>query len=201
MSSVREVLRGERPVRGLDIRYIRVYGHDRLASVESSLGHRVEYGYDAKGNLTSVKRSGQNVDGGPDAAPINESYEYSTANTRDPHQMTAAVGPNGERTEYAYHEAGDSIPGEGIALTWIISHKEELARQVKEFANAGPVPEPATPLQLRLLAGRQRRLHHHREGRARQRQRLHAQHPRQPDADPGAARQGDARSAGSRTTS
>ena len=27
--------------------------------------------------------------------------------------MTAAVGPNGDRTEYAYYEAGDSIPGRG----------------------------------------------------------------------------------------
>ncbi len=69
VSSVREVLRGERPVRFLDVRYVKAYGHDRLASVESSLGQRVEYGYDAKGNLTSVKRSGQNVDGGPDAEP------------------------------------------------------------------------------------------------------------------------------------
>ncbi len=144
VSSVREVLRGERPVRSLDIRYTRAYGHDRLSSVESSLGHRVEYGYDAKGNLTSVKRSGQNVDGGPDAEPLLESYEYSTTNTRDPHQMTAAVGPNGDRTEYAYHDAGDSIPGEAIALSWIVSHKEELAKQVKELANVGPVSEPRT---------------------------------------------------------
>jgi len=144
VSSVREVLRGERPVRSLDIRYTRVYGHDRLRSVESSLGHRVEYGYDAKGNLTSVKRSGQNVDGGPDAEPLVESYEYSTANFRDPHQLTAAVGLNGERTEYAYYEAGDSIPGEGIALSWIVSHKEELARRVTEFANGGPAPKPET---------------------------------------------------------
>jgi RHS repeat-associated protein len=144
VSSVREVLRGERPVRSLDVRYTRVYGHDRLGSVESSLGHRVEYGYDDKGNLTSVKRSGLNVDGGPDAEPTTEAYEYSTASTRDPHQMTAAVGPNGDRTEYAYHEAGDSLPGEAIALSWIVSHKEELAKQVKELANEGPVPTPET---------------------------------------------------------
>ena len=67
VSSVREVLRGERAVRKLDVRYLRVDGYDRLASIESNLGHRVEYGYDARGNLISVTRFGRNVDGGPDA--------------------------------------------------------------------------------------------------------------------------------------
>jgi YD repeat-containing protein len=137
VSSVREVLRGERAVWKLDVRYVRVYGHDRLASVESNLGHRVEYGYDDRGNLTSVKRSGQNVDGGKDAAPATESHEYATESVRDPHQMTAAVGPNGDRTEYAYYKDADAIPGETNALIWIIASKEELVRQVTEFANEG----------------------------------------------------------------
>ncbi len=58
--------------------------------------------------------------------------------------MTAAVGPNGDRTEYAYYEESDSLPGDSVALTWIITHKEELAKQVTEFANEGPVPTPET---------------------------------------------------------
>ena len=143
VSSVREVLRGERAVRSLDVRYRRVYRHDRVASIESSLGHRVEYDYDDYGNLTSVKRSGQNVDGGPDAAPASESYEYTTENLVDRHQMKAAVGPNEDRTEYAYHGAGDTVAGEVNALL-VAGRKDELAKRVTEFANEGPAPLPET---------------------------------------------------------
>jgi RHS repeat-associated protein len=140
VASVREVLKGERPVRWLDVRYVQAKGHDRVTSVESSLGQRVEYGYDAEGNLTSVKRSGGNVDGGPDAAPATESYEYDTSSLRDPHQMTAAVGPNGDRTEYVYYKESDTLPGESAALAWIVSSKEELAKQVTEIADDSQRP-------------------------------------------------------------
>src|SRR5262249_51067236 len=52
VSRVREVLKGERPVRSLSVRYERHGGYDRIASVRSSLGHEVTYDYDSEGNLT-----------------------------------------------------------------------------------------------------------------------------------------------------
>ena len=201
VASVREVLRGERPVRRLDARYVRVNKHDRVASVESNLGHRVEYGYDAEGNLTSVKRSGGNVDGGPDAAPVTESYEYDTTRISDTHQMTAAVGPNGDRTEYTYYKSGDSLAGRRRRHSRD-RHEQGRAGEAGQGAREGRSRSRARDeVYVRLLAGPELDLHDDGEGRAGERQCLHAEPQREPGQDPGAARARRRSSTGSRTTS
>ncbi|MGE0454278.1 MAG: RHS repeat-associated core domain-containing protein [Vicinamibacteria bacterium] len=129
-------------VRSLHLEYERVLGVDRLARVSAStrvngvsggLGLEVEYAYDADtGNLLTATRSGRNLPGGASAdAPLVEKYEYSADDVRDRHQLTAAVDPNDNRTEYRYYRQTDTLPGETPAL--LVLGKEELVRTVVEF--------------------------------------------------------------------
>ncbi len=140
VATIREVLKGERVVRTLSVRYVRILGEDRVSSIASNLGHLVEYSYDQKGNLTGAKRSGANLEGAPDAIPSFETYEYSTGSLRDPHQMTAVNGPNGERTEYSYYATTDPVTGEPSMPNWVVPTKEELVKGVKEVASATEAP-------------------------------------------------------------
>src|SRR5262249_45251900 len=62
------------------------------------------------------------------------SYEYSTADGRDRHQLTAAADPNGNRTEYVYFKTADPFPAELSAP--MIALKEEHVKEVHEFPSA-----------------------------------------------------------------
>ena len=64
-----------------------------------------------------------------------EIYEYTDADLRDRHQLTAVTDPNGHRTEYRYYEESDLFPGVGDAF--IVKDKEEYAKVVLEFPGAG----------------------------------------------------------------
>jgi len=123
-------------VRWLELTYRPVFGFDRISGVASpALKLTVTYDYDTYGNLVTATRSGENLPGFTAAAPRIERYEYSIGDGSDRHQMVAAVGPNGERTEFRYFKTADAFPGESAFTA--VDHKEEFAKEVLEFPSTG----------------------------------------------------------------
>lgn len=88
------------PVRTLLFSYASAGGMERVSAARAwGLGTGVDYRYDAFGNLVQAERSDR------EDAAASDTYEYSTSDTRDPHQLVAAA-PSGEgRTRYSYGPA------------------------------------------------------------------------------------------------
>ena len=85
------------PVRTIVFRYTSAGGAFRIASAQAwGLGLRVDFRYDASGNLASAEQTDR------EKGMTTDRYEYSVSDPRDPHQLVA-VTPHGEaRTTYAY---------------------------------------------------------------------------------------------------
>jgi RHS repeat-associated protein len=122
--------------RALALGYKKIAGFDRVTRAEvADLHLRVDYEYDVFGNLLKATRRGENVDGGESTPDRVESYEYSTQDASDRHQMTAAVDPNQNRREYRYYARADTFPGEGGGFSQ--ANHEEFVKEVAEFTRPG----------------------------------------------------------------
>jgi YD repeat-containing protein len=109
--------------RSLYFEYTSVLGEPRINLVTGPLGLEIQYEYDAYANLVGMTR-GTRV----------ESYEYSTEQVVDRHNLTAYVDPNGNRTEYVYFPDGVLFPGEQ-GDEWA-QGKHEFVKEVHEGAGA-----------------------------------------------------------------
>jgi len=129
-------------VRFLELTYEKKKGLDRITKAEIAvLNLRVDYGYDAEGNLVTVTRSGRNVDG-PDAPNRAQTYKYSSGDARDRHPMLERTDPNGNATAYEYYRGNDVFPGEVTAPGGVFTalQKQEYVKLVREFPDGPTAP-------------------------------------------------------------
>lgn len=123
---------GGAPVRSLRATWTNVRGDQRLKSIEApGLDLRVEYEYDAQGNLVRAVRKGGNVSG-PSAEDRVFEYVYTVADFRDLHQLVEARDPNRAVTRYEYYQRTDLFPGQDTGFL-VVMDKEEFVKRVIEF--------------------------------------------------------------------
>jgi YD repeat-containing protein len=116
------------PVRTLLFRYAAVGGAARIASIDAwGLGLRVVYRHDERGNLVAAERLDR------EKGVETDRYEYSTADTRDPHQLVTAVPHGAARTTYVYGHAATSAPAAEAGFDL-----REAVRVVQEAGAAAP---------------------------------------------------------------
>jgi RHS repeat-associated protein len=94
-------------IRELDISYESKGGFDRVKTIDSGpMNLHLSYSYDDWGNLKTATRKAANLpDGAPTQGDRVYGYEYTDSQALDRHNMTAAIDPNGSRTEYVYYPA------------------------------------------------------------------------------------------------
>ncbi|MDR1997759.1 MAG: hypothetical protein LBQ83_05500, partial [Candidatus Margulisbacteria bacterium] len=90
-NSVNGTVDGQRTLYYKEMKPLRIY---------NSLGNEVKLGYNKDNQINSLSYTGE------DGAPLVWQYEYDKDK-----QMTAAVNPRGERTEYTYKVGKDFVPG------------------------------------------------------------------------------------------
>lgn len=132
-------------VRSLLFAWTTAGGHARVRSVEAAgLGLRVEYAYDAHGNLVSAARFDTDT-----AGRSIERYSYTSQDPRDRHRLAVLTGPDGHRAEHQFGADGlvkqvvDRPPKGGEATTTFTYDRakagEGILRTITRWGANAPV--------------------------------------------------------------
>jgi RHS repeat-associated protein len=88
----------------------------RIVRINGPLNLELTFDYDQYGNLKSATRTNRTVNGPSNQeAARTESYEYTTDDPIDQHNLVLVTDPNGNKTRFSYYAAQAAFPGNATA--------------------------------------------------------------------------------------